>query len=212
MPTSELAKANPREAIAGLTHSFEKLLDRNCTKWSEMARFTEGESLRFLRLQLDHAGHAFGQINGRRDLPGLLNAQHQWFREVMQDYVTQSLRYATVFRALVDPTCNHLENGAAVARDAVNGNTVDGDEGQKEAAEEIQETAESGVANFAEVSHAAMDDIRQAMEKTQDANENSATNLADDDGEAEEEIPEEIPEEAKTRIDGSRKRRNKRSH
>lgn len=217
MPSTELAKASPREA--GLTQSLEKMLDRNRTKWSEMARFTESESLRLVELQLDHVGHAFAQFNDRPDFSGLLDAQHQWFKEVMQDYVTQSLRYAMAFRAFVDPTCNRLETGKKGVGDegheeaeeiqiAGDSDAADLSDESPDMAEATHETNESRTTDFADVSQEAMEEIREAMERTEGADEDGATDLTDDD----EEAVEEIQEEGESRTAKPRKRRNKRSH
>ena len=100
MQASEFVKESPREAIAGLSQSLEKTFDQNRMLWSEMARFTKNESLRFAQLQLDHANHAFARLDDRRDLSGLIGAQQEWFKEMMQDCAQQGLRYAEMLRML----------------------------------------------------------------------------------------------------------------
>lgn len=114
MQASESANATPREAISGLSQSFERTFDQNRMLWSEMARFTKDESLRFVQQQLDHANHAFARFEDRRDFPALIGAQQEWLKDVVQDCATQSLRYAEMFRAL---TGRVRENAEQVASD-----------------------------------------------------------------------------------------------
>jgi hypothetical protein len=109
MQASQSVHESPRDAIAGLSQSLEKTFDQNRVLWSEMARFTKNESLRFVQLQLDHAHHAFARLDDRRDLSGLLGAQQEWLKEMMQDYAAQSLRYAEMLRTLAAKTRDKAE-------------------------------------------------------------------------------------------------------
>ena len=112
MQASEFANESPHEAIAGLSQSLEKTFDQNRMLWSEMARFTRNESMRFVQLQMDHANHAFAQIDSRRDLSSLIGAQQEWFKETMQDYASQSLRYAEMMRMLAGKVRSRTEQAA----------------------------------------------------------------------------------------------------
>ncbi len=117
MQTSHSANdVSPREAIAGLNQTLEKSFDQNRALLSEMARFAQNESLRFVQLQLDHAHHAFAQLDDHRDWRTLIGAQQEWVRDLMQDYAAQSLRYAEIFRSLagrVQEQARHVAQAAA---------------------------------------------------------------------------------------------------
>ena len=100
----------PHEDIAQLSHSLEKTLDQNRTLLTEMARFTKDESRRLAHMQLEYADHAFAKIHNGRNLTGLLDAQQEWIRQMMQEYASLSLRYAEMFHALTQHVRSHVEN------------------------------------------------------------------------------------------------------
>jgi DNA anti-recombination protein RmuC len=105
------------QGIAQLSHSLEKTLDQNRVLLAEMTRFAKDESLRFAHMQLDHADQAFAHFRDRRDLTGLIGAQQEWFREMMQEYANQSLRYAEMFQALTRHVQSHVENAVSELQD-----------------------------------------------------------------------------------------------
>lgn len=107
----------PHQGIAQLSHSLEKTLDQNRTLLAEMARFTKDESMRFAHLQLEHADQAFAHFRGRQDLAGLIGAQQEWFKEMMQDYAAQSLRCAEMFHTLTRHVQSHVENAVSKIQD-----------------------------------------------------------------------------------------------
>lgn len=103
----------PRENIAHLSHSLEMALGRNRTLLEDMARFTREESLRLARLQLDHAGTAFAQLQDRHDFGGLIDAQQEWIKQTMQEYATLGLRYAEMFQGLTQQVQSHVQATAS---------------------------------------------------------------------------------------------------
>lgn len=107
----------PHQGIAQLSHSLEKTLDQSRTLLAEMARFTKDESMRFAHLQLEHADQAFAHFRDRQDLAGLIGAQQEWFKEMMQDYAAQSLRYAEMFHTLTRHVQSHVENAVSELQD-----------------------------------------------------------------------------------------------
>lgn len=105
-----------QEGIAQLSHSLERTLDQSRALFEEMARFTQDESLRFAHMQLDHADHAFSHFRERRDLSGLIGAQQEWIKQMMQEYATLSLRYAEMFHTMAQHVQSHVENAASDLR------------------------------------------------------------------------------------------------
>jgi gas vesicle protein len=99
----------PREAIAHLNHSLEQTLDQNRSFLEETARFTQDESLHMMRKQMEHADNAFAQLRERRDFGGLIDAQQEWFKQVMQDYAALSLRTAEMFHGLTLQVQSHVK-------------------------------------------------------------------------------------------------------
>jgi hypothetical protein len=113
MLTSEsAAKAAP--PVTHLTDSIDKALDHNVELFTEMTRFTKGETFRFASKRLEHTEQAVEQFHACQGISGLLHAQHEWLRAIMQDYTDQSLRYAELFRTL---GMNAQSHARAVAED-----------------------------------------------------------------------------------------------
>ena len=103
MQTSHSAHdSSAHEAIQILCQSMEKTLDQNRMLFSEIARFTKDESLRLAQRNLDRANHAFAHFDDHRNLAGLIGAQQEWMREMMQDYAAQSRHYTEMFRSLAE--------------------------------------------------------------------------------------------------------------
>lgn len=88
------------EGMAQLSQSMERTMDQNRMLLEEMARFAREESLRLAQVQLDQADHAFMRLRDSRDLTGLIDAQQDWMKQMMQEYVALSLRYAEMFHRL----------------------------------------------------------------------------------------------------------------
>src|SRR5690348_11152337 len=100
MQTSHSVNDSPQDAIEALRQSVEKTLDQNRVLLGEIAHFTKAESMRLAQRNLEHANQAFAHFDERRSLTGLIEAQQEWIREMMQDYTAQSLHYADMFRSL----------------------------------------------------------------------------------------------------------------
>ena len=99
-----------RENIAHLSHSLEMALGQNRALLEDMVRFTRDESLRLARMQLDHAGNAFAQMQDRHDLGSLIGAQQEWIRQTMHEYAGLSLRYAEMFHTLAKHVQSHVKH------------------------------------------------------------------------------------------------------
>lgn len=103
MQTSQSAHdASAHEAIQTLCQSLERTMDQNRVLFSEIARFTKDESLRLAQRNLDRANHAFAHFDDHRNFAGLIGAQQEWIREMMQDYAAQSMHYTEMFRSLAE--------------------------------------------------------------------------------------------------------------
>ena len=108
-----MPETDSRESIAQLSQSLEKTLDQNRTLFEEMARFTRDESLRLAHAQLDHANHAFSHLRERRDFSGVIGAQQEWIKQMMQEYAALSLRYAEMFHSLAQHVQSHVKSAAS---------------------------------------------------------------------------------------------------
>ena len=113
MQTSHSVNDASRDAIQTLRNSVEKTLDQNRVLLSELAHFTKTESMRVAQRNLDHANQTFAHFDERRDLTGLIEAQQKWIKEMMQDYATQSLHYAEIFRSLAQGVRHQAEHAAS---------------------------------------------------------------------------------------------------
>jgi hypothetical protein len=107
------ANANsPREAIAPMSRSLDVSLGQSRAFLDEMMRFAKNESLHLAQKQLDHANNAFIQFGACRAVAGLVDAQQEWAKLVMQDYASLGLRYAEMFHALTQRIQSEVQAGA----------------------------------------------------------------------------------------------------
>lgn len=134
-------ETSPREAVQTLRQSLEKTLDQNRVLFSEMARFTKEESMRMAQRNLEHANHAFAHFHEHRNFAGLIGAQQEWMREMMQEYARQSANYSEMVRSLA-------QGMRAQAKQAVS-------EFGAEAEETMKDMGEKGEAMVHEASRAA---------------------------------------------------------
>lgn len=107
-----MPETDRRESIAQLSQSLEKTLNQNRSLFEEFARFTKDESLKLAHAQLDHANHAFSLLRERPNYSGLIGAQQEWVKQMMQEYAKLSLRYAEMFQSLAQHVQAHVENAA----------------------------------------------------------------------------------------------------
>lgn len=101
-----------RENITHLSQSLENALTQNRALLEEMTHFTKDEALRFAHLQLDHADTAFSHFRERQDLSGLIGAQQEWIKQMMQEYAALSLRYAEMFHSVTQQVQSHVQSAA----------------------------------------------------------------------------------------------------
>lgn len=109
----------PHQGIAHLSHALERTLDQNRMLFAQMAQFTKDETLRLAHLQLEHADQAFAQFRHRQDLAGLIGAQQEWFRAMMQGHAEQSLRCVEMFHTLTRQVQTHVETAVGELQDHV---------------------------------------------------------------------------------------------
>jgi hypothetical protein len=108
-----MSDTETRHGIAQLSQSLEKTLTQNRILLEEMVRFNKDESLRLAHMQLDHADTAFAHLRERRDLSGLIGAQQEWVKQMIQDYAGLSLRYAEMFQTLAQHVQSHVQSAAS---------------------------------------------------------------------------------------------------
>lgn len=113
MQTSHSVNDSAQDAIQALRQSVEKTLDQNRVLLGEIAHFTKAESMRVAQRNLEHANHAFAHFDERRSLASLIEAQQEWIKDMMQDYATQSLHYADMFRSLAQGVRRQAEHAAS---------------------------------------------------------------------------------------------------
>lgn len=96
MPQSR--DANP--LISQLGDCFAQAAESQRQLFQEITNFARDESLRFANLRLEHNGEALEKMHNCRGLPGLIGAQQEWLRALMEDYMGQQVRLAGAFRGL----------------------------------------------------------------------------------------------------------------
>ena len=106
----QTSQSSPQQAIQTL---LEKTLDQNRLLFWEIARFARNESLRLATRNLEYADHAFAHFDRHRNLVGLIGAQQEWIREMMQEFAAPGRHYTLMFRNLAQGVQHQAEQAAS---------------------------------------------------------------------------------------------------
>jgi hypothetical protein len=121
----------PGVNVSKLDQSLEKILDQNRIFFEEMTRMARQESLRFAALRLERMSQAVDHLHDFHGFGGLVSTQHEFLRELMQDYASQGMRIA-------ERLCQLTTHSLATARDAAQ----ESGEAAAEAVQAMEEHAE----------------------------------------------------------------------
>jgi hypothetical protein len=103
----------PHADVTQLSRALENALEQNRKLFEEITRFTKDETLRLAHNQMNHAGQAFSHFREREGMGGLIGAQQEWIKQMMQEYANLSLRYAEMFRTLTQHMQSHVESATS---------------------------------------------------------------------------------------------------
>jgi hypothetical protein len=127
------ADSGPAKAVSQLGESLAQASECHRALVQEMTAFTKDESLRFVNLRLERTGAVLDKLQTCQGLPGLIGAQQEWLRDLVQDYIGQNMRVAGAFRGLA-------HNAMASAAEATSGNI---DRMQQEATDMVHQAADT---------------------------------------------------------------------
>lgn len=150
----------PLKAASDLTACLTEAAGKNRAMLEEMAQFTRDESLRFFQRRLDRATAAIGKLQEAHSAAGMIGVQQEWLRDLFQDYAAQQMRLAGLMRALTQDAFDRCHQVAGMGLRSMR-EAAGAMSGQmREAAEEVQVTAEEMAAMPGEMA----DDMRYTAE------------------------------------------------
>jgi len=101
--------SDPDPHVSQLGQSFAQTAQNGRALAQEMTVFAKDESLRFVNLRLERNGALLERLQTCPGIPGLIGAQQEWLRDLMQDYTSQGMRLMGALRGV---TRNVVESAA----------------------------------------------------------------------------------------------------
>ena len=101
---------DPEQTISQLGQTMARSAESGRALVEEMTVFAKDESLRFMNLRLERNGALMDRLQNCPGIPGLIGAQQEWLRDLMQDYAGQGMRW---MGALRDVSRNVMQSAAA---------------------------------------------------------------------------------------------------
>jgi hypothetical protein len=101
--------SDPDQNVSQLGQTFAQTAQNGRALVEEMTIFAKDESLRFVNLRLERNGALLDRLQNCQGIPGLIGAQQEWMRDLVQDYAGQSMRLMGALRGV---TRNVMESAA----------------------------------------------------------------------------------------------------
>jgi ElaB/YqjD/DUF883 family membrane-anchored ribosome-binding protein len=107
---------DPAQTISQLGQTMARSAESGRALVEEMSVFAKDESLRFVNLRLERNGALMDRLQNCPGIPGLIGAQQEWLRDLMQDYAGQGMR---LMGALRDVSRNVVQSVAQNAAEEI---------------------------------------------------------------------------------------------
>ncbi len=117
-------ETGPDKAISQLSQSLAGAAESQRALLSEMTLYAKDEAQRFANLRMERNSHALEKLSTCTGLPGMIELQQEWLRDLMQDYAGQNMRLVGTWRGVahtvvseateaVGETVERMQSGAA---------------------------------------------------------------------------------------------------
>jgi hypothetical protein len=161
-------ETGPAKAVSHLGECLSQTAESQRALLQEMSNFAKDESQRFFSMRLERHGAAMDRMQNCQGIAGLIGAQQEWLRDLLQDYTSQQMRFANAFRDLA-------HNAVTSATKAASENI---DRMHKQAAD-MSHQAGVMADHAADMTQHAMDNTQQAVDNAYNTAEH-ANPLAQD--------------------------------
>ena len=92
------SESGPAKAVSQLSESMAHTAESHRALIQEMTQFAKDESMRFINLRLERTGQTLEKLQNAHGIPGILGAQQEWLRDLVQDYMDHNMRVAGTLR------------------------------------------------------------------------------------------------------------------
>jgi hypothetical protein len=147
-------ETGPAKAVSHFGECLTQTAESQRVLLQEMSNFAKGEGQRFFSMRLERNGVAMDKMQNCQGIAGLIGAQQEWLRDLLQDYTSQQMRFANAFRGLA-------HNIMTTATEAASQNI---DRMQKQAAN-MTHQAEDMAHHAADMTQHAMDSAYNTVEQ-----------------------------------------------
>lgn len=150
MDSNVFPETDSAKAVSQLGESMAQTAERQRVLFQDMTHFAKDESLRFMNQRLERNGAALDKLQNCQGLPGLFGVQQEWLRDLMQDYMSQTMRLAGAFRGL---TQNVVVSAAQTASQTVDRMQQDASEMAEQAGQQMSQAAQQVETYVQETQH-----------------------------------------------------------
>jgi uncharacterized protein YukE len=140
------------KAISQLSQSLAGAAESQRALLSEMTLYAKDEAQRFANLRMERNSHALEKLSTCTGLPGMIELQHEWLRDLMQDYAGQNMRLVGTWRGVAHTVVSE-------ATEAV-GETV---ERMQSGAADMARTTEEAASHAEDLGQQAVQDVGEQM-------------------------------------------------
>lgn len=151
-------ETGPAKAVSQFSDSLTQAGESHRALVQEMTSFAKEEAKRFFNLRLERNNAALDKLSNSNGLTGIIGVQQEWLRDLMQDYTSQQMRFASTLQGI---THNVMTSAGEAASHNI--------ERMQQQASEMTHQAEEAVHHAQDVAHQTGEHVVQA---TQDMNNN----------------------------------------
>lgn len=145
-------ETGPDQAISQLSQALAGAAESQRALLSDMTLYAKDESLRFANLRMERNSHALEKLSACTGLPGVIELQQEWLRDLMQDYAGQNMRLVGTWRGVAQTVVRDVTEAA--------GETVERMQNQ---AADMAHTTEEAVRHAEEVDQQAVHETGEQM-------------------------------------------------
>lgn len=145
-------ETGPDKAVSQLSQSLAGAAESQRALLSEMTLYAKDESLRFANLRMERNSHALERLSACTGLPGVIELQQEWLRDLMQDYAGQNMRLVGTWRGVAHTVVREATEAA--------GETVERMQAQ---AADMTRTTEEAVNHAGEMGQQAVHETGEQM-------------------------------------------------
>ena len=145
-------ETGPDKAVSQLSQSLAGAAESQRALLSEMTLYAKDESLRFANLRMERNSHALERLSACTGLPGVIELQQEWLRDLMQDYAGQNMRLVGTWRGVAHTVVREATEAAGETAERMQAQAAD-----------MTRTTEEAVSHAGEMGQQAVHETGEQM-------------------------------------------------